>query len=409
MRWATFGVVQILVVGLGILAGLWLAGNIGNSAPSREDVAPAASGPSGEEVPLQAVVPDHGASAEASVEQVMFPPLDVALATFDTSRIDFVPGSAALTESGATAVDELAAILLLDPARSVEINVATFSETTPGENHGLSSAQAASVSERLVFNGVASERLLGVGQGSSDSTPPELAAAVLFGSDSPTLQARFAQIGPLKFADRDAMSAFLKNRSAGTLDAVKAAAREENSSVNIVAYAWVGPSETVNHDLSHQLTDTTFAELSNSIASDRITAVGLGQRPVSVEQTPSVLTVHADEAAVVAIGLARIGLGAVSFQPSSDVLTEPSFAALREVARLSQLAPQLRIEVASHTYDQSTTQGNHDLSERQSRAVRDFLITEGVDPDRLESVAHGDPAHFAEAGRPTATTFTVIR
>ena len=372
-----------------------------------QDVVPA------EEVLAEDLPPVEAPLAEdAASEEVAYASFETALANVDVSEIVFLPGTGELTDMGGRAIDDLAQVLLLDPGRPVEITVSTFSETTPGQNHGLSVAQAATITGRLIEAGVDLERLRGVGLGSSGSQRPELAGAILFGSNDLGLRGQLAQHGPLTLTDTPVAlgPTFTERQQDHLLGVAGVAANDSDSTFDIVAYAWTESSPDANHELSHAFADSAVAVLTSAgIAAERLATVGLGERSISVGRLASVVRVHSDESAAMSVALSQIELDAVTFEPSSAILTEVAERVLDEIVELTSLDPVVHFEVASHTYSQATSQANHDLSEQQSRAVRDYLVSHGVDPHRLESVAHGDPAHFGLPGRATVTTFTVVR
>jgi outer membrane protein OmpA-like peptidoglycan-associated protein len=69
-------------------------------------------------------------------------------------------------------------------------------------------------------------------------------------------------------------------------------------------------------------------------------------------------------------------------------LLEPAVTALRE-------RPQMRLVIEGHTCSIGTAEYNMALGERRANAVRDYLISRGVDADRLSTVSYGEnhPAH----------------
>lgn len=64
--------------------------------------------------------------------------------------------------------------------------------------------------------------------------------------------------------------------------------------------------------------------------------------------------------------------------------------ALDEVVQLLQQEPGLRFEIEGHTCDIGTAEYNLALGERRATAVRDYLTSRGIGPDRLRAVSYGE-------------------
>ena len=95
----------------------------------------------------------------------------------------------------------------------------------------------------------------------------------------------------------------------------------------------------------------------------------------------------------------------VNFALNSAELTPQSKQILdenRQVARLKE-EPDMKVEVAGHTDSTGSDAYNQKLSERRAQAVVDYLISKGVDPNRLKAVGYGESKPIAsnetEAGR----------
>jgi OOP family OmpA-OmpF porin len=79
----------------------------------------------------------------------------------------------------------------------------------------------------------------------------------------------------------------------------------------------------------------------------------------------------------------------VQFAYNSALLSKSSEPELQRVLHFLQEAPEVRIEIAGHTDDQGTDIYNLDLSKRRAAAVRQFLINNGIAPDRLTAKGYG--------------------
>ena len=93
-------------------------------------------------------------------------------------------------------------------------------------------------------------------------------------------------------------------------------------------------------------------------------------------------------------------LEGVEFAPSSDELTPASESTLLRVAESLLAWPEVRVEIGGHTDSTGSARFNRELSRQRAESVRQFLIGEGVDPDRIVSAGYGE-------GRPIRSNATV--
>ncbi len=90
----------------------------------------------------------------------------------------------------------------------------------------------------------------------------------------------------------------------------------------------------------------------------------------------------------------------VQFVTNSAEIRAQSNALMAEIADVLLRNPQVkRVEVQGHTDDVGTVAINQELSQRRAEAVRDWLITAGVDAERMTAVGYG-------RGRPLAPNIT---
>jgi len=65
--------------------------------------------------------------------------------------------------------------------------------------------------------------------------------------------------------------------------------------------------------------------------------------------------------------------------------------------------PSLRLRIEGHTDSVGTDRYNQGLSERRAQAVKDYLVSQGINPNRLETVGYGESrpvdSNEAAAGR----------
>ncbi|MES2858416.1 MAG: OmpA family protein, partial [Pseudomonadota bacterium] len=78
-----------------------------------------------------------------------------------------------------------------------------------------------------------------------------------------------------------------------------------------------------------------------------------------------------------------IDLKGVNFDFDKSTLRPDAVAILNEAVEILKRYPELRVEVAGHTDECGTDEYNQGLSERRSRAVYDFMTSNGIDAGRL--------------------------
>jgi OOP family OmpA-OmpF porin len=105
------------------------------------------------------------------------------------------------------------------------------------------------------------------------------------------------------------------------------------------------------------------------------------------------------EEAALAEGSAPLILGGARFATGRADLDGEARATLARVASALLRRPEVRLEIGGHTDSTGTEESNLDLSRRRAEAVRDLLVSQGVDPARLVTEGYG-------ASRPVADDAT---
>ena len=83
--------------------------------------------------------------------------------------------------------------------------------------------------------------------------------------------------------------------------------------------------------------------------------------------------------------------GAVLFVTGKAQLTPLAQQKLSEVAKaLLDIDPSRRIVVEGHTDSRGTDAANMELSRQRATAVREYLVTQGIDADRITAVGRGE-------------------
>lgn len=94
-------------------------------------------------------------------------------------------------------------------------------------------------------------------------------------------------------------------------------------------------------------------------------------------------------------------LTGVTFRSGSAQLTPDSYAVLDQVAQSLIANPAVRIEVAGHTDASGSRALNTRLSLARAEAVRNYLISKGVAPDRLVARGYGPDRPVADNSTPS--------
>lgn len=93
-------------------------------------------------------------------------------------------------------------------------------------------------------------------------------------------------------------------------------------------------------------------------------------------------------------------LANVFFDLDDDQLRATSFVELDDFARFLNRHPSMSIELQGHTDDRGDEQYNMDLSTRRAKAVYAYLVSAGVDSERMRYKGYGatKPSSFTENG-----------
>ncbi|MGD9994482.1 MAG: OmpA family protein [Salinivirgaceae bacterium] len=86
----------------------------------------------------------------------------------------------------------------------------------------------------------------------------------------------------------------------------------------------------------------------------------------------------------------RIDLPGIMYDFGKWNLRPESLVALEELVEILNDNPNITIEIGSHTDFRGSDQANTDLSAKRAQSVVDFLVTYGVDQERLSSKGYGE-------------------
>lgn len=84
-----------------------------------------------------------------------------------------------------------------------------------------------------------------------------------------------------------------------------------------------------------------------------------------------------------------VRLNNIQFETAKATLLEESFLELDRLVSLMEDASKLVIEIAGHTDNVGGDDYNLDLSNKRAASVREYLLSKGVTPDRIQSKGYG--------------------
>ena len=97
-------------------------------------------------------------------------------------------------------------------------------------------------------------------------------------------------------------------------------------------------------------------------------------------------------------GKKTLVLEGVNFEFDSAKLTSDSYDTLDRAAKSLKEWPEIRVEVGGHTDSDGEDEYNRTLSQSRSEAVRDYLVSKGVQASRLEAKGYGESRPVADNG-----------
>lgn len=77
------------------------------------------------------------------------------------------------------------------------------------------------------------------------------------------------------------------------------------------------------------------------------------------------------------------------FETGDSAIKARSLKNLDEVVRVMEKNPDLKLEVQGYTDNQGSAEFNRELSEKRAQAVRRYIVSKGVDKDRISAKGYG--------------------
>ena len=83
-------------------------------------------------------------------------------------------------------------------------------------------------------------------------------------------------------------------------------------------------------------------------------------------------------------------LEGITFETGKSDITPESAVVLQGALKTLTTYPDIIVEISGHTDDVGSSSSNQTLSQRRADSVRFWLISNGVDPDRLIAKGYGE-------------------
>ena len=95
-------------------------------------------------------------------------------------------------------------------------------------------------------------------------------------------------------------------------------------------------------------------------------------------------------------GVQTLRLDGVSFEKNQIEVSPGAGPVLKGIADALKDQPETRVEIAIHTDRAGSASVNRELSERRAAYLANYIVTLGVEPERVSAKGYGETAHFEE-------------
>jgi outer membrane protein OmpA-like peptidoglycan-associated protein len=83
-------------------------------------------------------------------------------------------------------------------------------------------------------------------------------------------------------------------------------------------------------------------------------------------------------------------LKGIQFEPGKDVIKKTSYGILDNVVKIMKENPSYLLEINGHTDSQGDDAKNMTLSQKRAEAVRNYLVSKGIETSRLTPKGYGE-------------------
>jgi len=90
------------------------------------------------------------------------------------------------------------------------------------------------------------------------------------------------------------------------------------------------------------------------------------------------------------------GLQTVYFAYDSAELSADARAILDQTAQWLKANPGYEIQIGGHTDERGTVEYNLNLGDRRAKAVKEYLVSRGIDPNRMHTISYGEEMPIAQ-------------
>jgi outer membrane protein OmpA-like peptidoglycan-associated protein/formylglycine-generating enzyme required for sulfatase activity len=93
-------------------------------------------------------------------------------------------------------------------------------------------------------------------------------------------------------------------------------------------------------------------------------------------------------------------LKGITFETSKDVIRPTSFPVLDQVVNALKENPTYNIQINGHTDNQGKAQANQVLSQKRANSVKNYLVSKGIDGNRIRTAGYGGERPIADNTTP---------
>ncbi len=91
---------------------------------------------------------------------------------------------------------------------------------------------------------------------------------------------------------------------------------------------------------------------------------------------------------------------AIHFEVDKDVILPESYPILNRIVEVMKKHPYIKLTITGHTDSDGSAAHNLDLSRRRAKAVKSFLVTNGIAADRMTTAGYGEAVPIADNNTP---------